>query len=278
MHKYSFTYRTIFSDLDTQHHMNSNRYFDLFESGKYLLLANLGLTKEIIEKENVRITQNNTQFKFLNQIRDNAQIEIDIHLDVFKNGYLKWYATIRNDSKLCFEINSVNSFEPTGLFDELITKQNAYEETTGLLDIRSPDRNKFAKEYELRFTDRNYFGYIPENISWKLFEDTRWNQLKHLGITLSDFNRMDIAFFWRDSDYRYSNVFRESEKVISKIWIEKIDKIRVVFAHEIYNEYNEMICNSINTFIPVSITKMKPRGTPHELIGKIKKYVKESVL
>ena len=121
MHNIFFTYRTIFSDLDTQQHVNSNKYFDLFESGKYLLLNKIGLTKEILSYENNKLNQNYTRFKFISQVKDNEQLDINISLNVYKKGVLEWFGTIMNCEKKCFEINSVNKCN-SDILNNLITK------------------------------------------------------------------------------------------------------------------------------------------------------------
>ncbi len=98
----TFSYQTIYSDLDTQHHINSNRYFDLFESGKYLLLNKLGISNDFILSKQLKIEPYQTSFKFIKQVFENATIEVKISLKTYKDGYLSWTATMTNNDAICF--------------------------------------------------------------------------------------------------------------------------------------------------------------------------------
>jgi acyl-CoA thioesterase FadM len=269
----TFSYRTIFADLDTQHHVNSNRYFDLFESGKYLFLDKLGISKEYLFNKQIMLEPCQTNFKFIKQVVDNETIDVNIKLSVFKNGYFKWTAEMINRDSICFKIYSFNKISAT-LPDGLILENDSFNEPINLLDLKANNNKTYSSIYQLRYIERNYFGNIPENMSWKLFEDTRWNHSDSLDVTFDVLKEMDIAFFWSSGEYRFGKTFKPSKNVKSNIWLERVEDFRLTYAHEILNTKNETICNSISTFIPVSISKKKPKRIPVELINRIKDYIK----
>jgi acyl-CoA thioesterase FadM len=270
---YSFSYRTIFADLDTQHHVNSNRYFDLFESGKYLLLDKLGILKEFLFNKQIMLEPCLSNFKFIKQVVDNENIDVTISLSVFKDGYFKWTAEMISSDSVCFRICSVNKISPT-LPERLIAENDSFNETLELFNLKTNNNKIYSSTYQFRNIERNYFGNIPENMSWKLFEETRWNHSASLNVTFNVLKELDIAFFWRVGEYRFSKVFNSSEYIKSNIWLEKVEDFKLTYAHEILNTKNEIICNSISTFIPVSISKKKPKRIPLELINLIKDYIK----
>ena len=194
MYQYSFTYKTIYSDLDTQHHVNSNRYFALFESGKYLLLEQLGFSKRYLFENQIALVPYQTKFRFLKQVVDNEWVKVNVNLRAYRNGYLKWTAEIIHQEELCFQIHSVNKFF-SDLFLSIVLNGEMFCEFSDLYDLKIIDNKKYGFEYQVRNTDRDYFGCIPENLAWKWFEDTRWNHSGSLGITLNKLAEMDIAFF-----------------------------------------------------------------------------------
>ncbi|MPL94477.1 hypothetical protein SDC9_40631 [bioreactor metagenome] len=268
----SFSYRTIFADLDTQHHVNSNRYFDLFESGKYLLLDKLGISKEFLFNKQLILEPCVLNFKFMKQVVDNETIDVNICLSAYKNGYFRWTADMICRGSICFRISSINKISPT-IPEEIIAENDSFNESISLFELK-PNSKIYSSIYQFRNIERNYFGYIPENMSWKLFEDTRWNHSGSLNVTLDVLKEMDIAFFWRTGEYRFGKVFKPSEKIQSNIWFEKVEDFKLTYAHEILNTKNEIICNSVSTFIPVSISKKKPKRISVDLVHRMIDYIK----
>jgi len=183
MKSVKFTYTTLFSDLDTQKHVNSNKYFDLFESGKYLLLAKQGITKEFLLKNDYKLIPVQTNFKFAKQIVENETIEVRITLSIMLNGYLKWNCEIENNKSICFKISSIN-WVKRELLDFIDLRREIQPFNLKPLDFRDILCNTFSSSFDLRNIERNYFGGIAENITWKLFEETRWQHSNLLNMRI----------------------------------------------------------------------------------------------
>ena len=273
MKSVKFTYTTLFSDLDTQKHVNSNKYFDLFESGKYLLLAKQGITKEFLLKNDYKLIPVQTNFKFAKQIVENETIEVRITLSIMLNGYLKWNCEIENNKSICFKISSIN-WVKRELLDFIDLRREIQPFNLKPLDFRDILCNTFSSSFDLRNIERNYFGGIAENITWKLFEETRWQHSNLLNIDLDFLRGLDIAFFWREGEYQYLNPINPVDSLKIKIWFEKITEVKLVYALEMVNQENQVICKSISDFISVSQSKRKIKRIPKELIDCVQNYIK----
>lgn len=105
MYKTSYSYRTI---------------YDLFTSGKYLLLSEQGITAQFLFDRNLTIESCRTNFKFIKQIGADKTIKIEVSLTVYNNGYLNWYCEIADKTDICVKIQSLNKVNP-----ELIVLLNA---------------------------------------------------------------------------------------------------------------------------------------------------------
>lgn len=100
---------------------------------------------------------------------------------------------------------------------------------------------------------------MSENISWWIFEENRWQHSGAIGVTLDFLYKMDLAFFWYEGDCRFTHDFQVDERAKSSIWFQQITDSRLIYAHEIIDQDNKIICNSISTFVPVSISTGRPK-------------------
>lgn len=274
MYTLSYDYTTIFTDLDTQRHVNSNRYFDLFESGKYLLLSEMGIDKNELFNDGAILQQISSKFRFIKQLVENTKVTVRVELDIYRNGYLAWQGVIIRDGKDCFEISSLNRLDPD-FVHQFVSIDEDYRNGIPAFDRLDDESRVFEKEYEIRHIDRNCFGTVHENMAWKVFEDTRWLQSKSLGLSLEKLVDFDVSFFWRDAEYRFFRCLTEDTVVKSRVWLRRVEKYRVFFGHEIVDTEGNLICNANSCFLPVSIKRMRLIPVPQKIIGIYESCIQE---
>lgn len=281
MHTSKITVTTRWSDLDTQRHVTSRTYEDFFLEGRYLQLRELGIPSDkILETRNQFRIQ---EFKISFYKEQNLDSELDIisHLYLLEGNIFLWVQeALEKDSN-----NKACSSFTKGKFikdlDSSLTFSGHYESLKASLDLPFNPISQFngnceqiLNNYTMLYSDRGMFFEYNNSSLLRILEESRWYFSTEIGLTEKVIHEMDMVTFFMGADVKVSSTPEAGEKLLTKIWIYKIDKIRLYMRIDVIRpSNNQVIISALEEQLIVSLSKRRPRRANPDFVDKIQNLI-----
>ena len=282
MIKSKTTVTTRYSDLDTQRHVTSRTYEDFFLEGRMLQLFELGLTvKDLLDSRNQFTTE---KFKiFFNKEQGlHSQMDIISKLEILPNDEFYWNqeAFETGTSNLVCSSSTLGKFR-FNLNGFKINSKNIEEikllpEENTFLEIQAFSGNcsRISREMNMLFSDRGMFYEYNNSALLRLLEESRWIFSQEIGLTEELIHELDTITFFMGVDLKVYAYPVGGEKLVTKIWIYKIEKFRLSMRIDMIKASNgEVLLSALEQQLIVSLSKRRPRKANDLFLDRIQRYI-----
>jgi len=281
MHTSKISVTTRWSDLDTQRHVTSRTYEDFFLEGRYLQLRELGIPSDkILETRNQFRIQ---EFKISFYKEQNLHSDLDIisHLYLLEGGIFLWVQeALEKDSN----IKACSSLTKGAFIKDLDTNlifSGQYESIKESLDLRfnpiaqfNGNCDRILNNYTMLYSDRGMFFEYNNSSLLRILEESRWYFSTEIGLNEKVIHEMDMVTFFMGADVKVYSTPEAGEKLLTKVWIYKIDKIRLFMRIDVIRpSNNQVIISAQEEQLIVSLSKRRPRKANPDFVEKIQNLV-----
>jgi acyl-CoA thioesterase FadM len=252
--------QTRFSDLDTQRHVTSRTYEAFAYDARMAALNEIGLTKNAMIENNIKIRHKFGYAKFGRQQYEGAILFVKSRIRPM-HGYFLWDQSVYDTEGLevCRLQLGLEYLQNDLVFSPVFSQIEM--DIAPLWDEIQPFSlrcERSENEYTLPFCERDMFGDYPVTSMWKVFEEGRWLFISQMGLTLEKLKQLDTTSFYMGGSYEYYKPLQENMVVQVKTWIERFDRIRFFFRHEVYHN-NELMMAQREEQLIVSLSRAKPQ-------------------
>ncbi|MDE3097947.1 MAG: acyl-CoA thioesterase [Verrucomicrobiota bacterium] len=109
-----------------------------------------------------------------------------------------------------------------------------------------------------------------------MLEEARGEFLRSLGFTVAGLQDADAIFPVVEARLRYKFPARYDDVLTVEVWPTLADKVRINFAHRIFNQDGKLILDA-ETFHVCTGLNEKPKRAPAELVDKLTTLVKPTL-
>jgi acyl-CoA thioesterase FadM len=269
--------KTRFSDLDTQRHVTSRTYEDFFLEGRMLQLFELGISKdELLNSRNQFLTE---KFKIFFSKEQGLHSELDIisKLEINDKHELFWIQEAfetGTETKVCVSKTKGKFLQEIPIFN--LSPPNSIDEQSSFKEIEhfSKSCDQISREMFMLFSDRGMFYEYNNSSLLRLLEESRWIFSQEIGLTEKPIHELDTITFFMGVDLKVTRIPFSGEKLLTKVWIHKIEKFRLYMRIDILRESDgEVLISAIEEQLIVSLSKRRPRKANDLFIEKVQKFI-----
>ncbi|MCB1172849.1 MAG: acyl-CoA thioesterase [Leptospiraceae bacterium] len=283
MFTFESRHTTRFSDLDTQLHVTSITYEELAAEARFACLAANGYDLQRILADELQFIPLHSAARFHRQQMPGSQLLIRTSLQITATQELLWHQELLDkDQNLACEIRSLEvarhhqGKEAVTLWPNREASATIPAETFFYEPV--PPFTHSCQQIERQFNTypslRNFNWVYPAAQIWRFFEDGRWNMFHQLGIDFRFINQTDTTAFFMGCNFEIRSPVQPNEPLLQKLWIERIDKIRVYLRQEVFRPgQTQAILRSREFIVFVSVSKSRPRRPAAEWIQRMFDYI-----
>lgn len=130
----------------------------------------------------------------------------------------------------------------------------------------------FRHTHRVTYAECTVGNHIYYSRYLDLLEEARGEFFRHLGATLLQWQEKDVIFPVIECRLRYKSPARYDDVLAIEVWPAAIEKVRLNFAHRIFNQSNTLILEA-ETFHVCAGLNEKPKRVPEELAAKLQPYL-----
>lgn len=266
---------TRFADLDTQRHVTSRTYESFALEGRYRVLAQLGLTREKIQEEQIYLNPVSGYSKFHRQQFPGVELRVETEAFAADAGQIHWDQKILEPSgELVCHLQQLTQPVKAGLpftlagISGLPHGSVLYEP----LPPWSGKGNRIEAQYTIPYADRDFAGKYNLASLWKIFEEGRWLFVEKIGLTYEKIVEIDTTSFYMGGICNIYGEVPAGRTLQLMTWIERIDKIRYWFRQDVLYE-GKVLLSMRDEQLIVSLSRARPQRATPKFMEYIGKYV-----
>src|SRR5712675_742282 len=100
---------------------------------------------------------------------------------------------------------------------------------------------KFLHQHRVTYAECTVGNHIYYARYLDLLEEARGEFFRHLGMTFQQLHESDTIFPVIEARLRYKGAARYDDVLRIEVWLTELERVRVNFAHRIFNERQELL-------------------------------------
>jgi acyl-CoA thioester hydrolase len=133
----------------------------------------------------------------------------------------------------------------------------------------------FAHTHRVTYSECTIGNHIYYARYLDLLEAARGEFFRHLGTTFQQLHENDTIFPVIEARLRYKRAARYDDVVRIEVWLTELERVRLNFAHRIFNQRQELLVEA-TTLHACASADDKLKRVPEELVAKLQPYVAKS--
>ena len=132
----------------------------------------------------------------------------------------------------------------------------------------------FDYDYRIRYADIDQMGYMYYGNYAKLYEISRVEALRSLGLRYRDLEETGIIMPVYENKSRFISPAKYDDLVTIRVIIKALPKVRIIFHYEIYDKQQTLLHTGETTLVFVKTSNNRITTCPEEITDRLLPFFK----